>query len=706
MKERSRNDDCKSHSLRACCSRSAYSSEPASALAYSQHPNRFAETGSQKSPAYWRHKRLNLIIGLLMIVISGEAQRVFYVDHEKGNDLNNGTHAAAAWRSLEKVNSFPFTPGDQILLKRGQEFKGQISLECSGSPGLSIRLGAYGSGRRPLINASGKESAIQLLNAGYLEIADIETSGGDKAGILIGCSKDDLELNHIRVVNCFVHDTGDTTKLDWDYSTTTGGIIAVNGTFDREGKPVLFNSVLNNVVIDGCTVRYNRRWTCISISSGKKDGRRGDSNFIRNCIAEYSVADGIRMNGVKNSRIEYCVMYRNGAWPKKEGRNLGGLGAWFFDAENCTIQYCEASYVGANTTDGGAFDIDYWQKNSTVQYCYGHHCAGYGVSVFGADPTFPTVNSTVRYNIFSNNGRDSAFVYEGDFFIFTWSGGLLDGVNIHDNLSIWDPVAPGAAIKFDADFTGENLNTFTNNIICAKQPWLASFSSDSLASDNNTYWVSPSGVTTGAHQPLWQLKDAKYESLKAWQTATGLDRQSKYEQPLMKIPGWYKTGTGNNSPESRLVPGMKAPEFSAKTFNREKIKSAELKGHPVLLAFTNLSGYFESPDSDALRAQLVFLKSMERQYADKGLKIILVDDRRQEKVDGTSGKSYANLISDLAEDLIVISDDRQTGIAEKYDIKTFPSTFLIAADGTIVEKWENLALPAQLAFAIEKEPER
>ena len=91
-------------------------------------------------------------------------------------------------------------------------------------------------------------------------------------------------------------------------------------------------------------------------------------------------------------------------------RNLGGLGAWFWDAENCTIQYCEASHVQAATTDGGAFDIDYRQTNSTVQYCYGHDCSGYGVSVFGGDSTSPTVNSVVRYNVFANNGRDPKFV--------------------------------------------------------------------------------------------------------------------------------------------------------------------------------------------------------------------------------------------------------------------------------------------------------
>ena len=67
----------------------------------------------------------------------------------------------------------------------------------------------------------------------YWEIADIETTGGDKAGIYIGCTKNDLVLNHFRINNCYVHDIGDTTKLDWDLSTATGGIVVVNG-YDKK----------------------------------------------------------------------------------------------------------------------------------------------------------------------------------------------------------------------------------------------------------------------------------------------------------------------------------------------------------------------------------------------------------------------------------------------------------------------------------------
>ena len=43
----------------------------------------------------------------------------YYVDSTSGNDENNGTSENAPWKSLEKVNSTVFQPGDQILFKTG-----------------------------------------------------------------------------------------------------------------------------------------------------------------------------------------------------------------------------------------------------------------------------------------------------------------------------------------------------------------------------------------------------------------------------------------------------------------------------------------------------------------------------------------------------------------------------------------------------------
>ena len=620
----------------------------------------------------------------------------YYVDNANGNDNNSGRTRNTAWRSLEKLNTITFEAGDQIFLKRGQTFKGYLHLTGSGEKGNTIRLGSFGTGKRPVIDGGDHQQVIQLLDGEYWDIENIETTGGKYAGIFIGCTKDDLELDHFRITNCYVHDIGDTSKLSWDHSKSTGGIIVTSGTFDSLNNPVFYNSVFNDVVINNCTVRYNYRWTCLSISSGKKNGQGGDSNYIKNCTAEYSSADGIRMNGVRNSFIEYCVMFRNGAWPKVTGRNLGGLGAWFFDADNCTIQFCEAGHVRGATTDAGAFDIDYWQKNSTVQYCYGHDCAGYGVSIFGADPTFPTENSVVRYNIFANNGRDSAFTFEGDFFIYTWNGGLLNGVDVHDNISFWDPVTSAAALKFEAGFTGNQPNVFRNNIIHSKHTLLDSLKNDSLKCEGNTYWVE-------GDKPSWQMAKDKYYSLQDWQKATGQDLHSKYEKIEKSIPLWHKYPQQGKpfrtkQPNKTIRPGTKAPHFSANSFTKQKVNLADYRKDPVLISFINTT----DSSGDQKFSQLSFIKSMKTQYNEKGLKIILIDESKFTNRNSDPGEALTNFIQDSElGNIIMIQDDKNATIAAKYGVTITPSTFLISPDGTIQQKWDGLALPAQLAFAIE-----
>lgn len=617
------------------------------------------------------------ITGLTLFTSSIFPNRTYYLDSDRGNDNNPGTSVDNAWKSLQKVNHTTFKPGDCILLKRNLRYEGSIYLNGSANKESVIRISAYGAGRRPVINAEGHEFAIKLMDADHCEISDIETTGGEKAGIFIGCEKNDLVMEHILVSNCYVHHIGDTTKPDWDYSTTTGGIIVVNGTFDAAGKPVYYNSVFNNVIIHDCMVRFNKRWTCISISSGKLNGIRGNANYIKNCIAEFSVADGIRMNGVQNSKIEFCTMHKNGAWPKAEGDNLGGLGAWFFDAENCTIQYCEASYVGANETDGGAFDIDYLQKNSTVQYCYGHHCAGYGVSVFGADPAFPTENSVVRHNVFSNNGMDTTFAFQGDFFVYTWNGGLLNGVNIHDNISFWNPASAAPALNFNSDFTGNLSNSFTGNTIHSSQPLLVSYKNDSLRSDSNSFRFSNSTMSEGHAKPVWEFRKQKYNSLEDWQKAAGQDLHSCFSE----------TGTADFD----FIGGKTIPK---------KINLDGLKGSIILLIYMGVYNDDWKNGSDTLLAQLAYIRSMKRQYEGSGLKVFIILDEMS-KTDNDIRNELVNFMDDHELNDMVLNDDQKIIFAGMLEKITFPATFLISGDSYVIRKWQNIVFPAQLGFAIE-----
>lgn len=72
----------------------------------------------------------------------------YYVD-PAGSDLNTGTGPAQAWQTLQKAMGPDVKAGDQVLFKRGGEWRGQLVV-----PQSSVVYGAYGTGSKPVINSS------------------------------------------------------------------------------------------------------------------------------------------------------------------------------------------------------------------------------------------------------------------------------------------------------------------------------------------------------------------------------------------------------------------------------------------------------------------------------------------------------------------------------------------------------------------------
>jgi hypothetical protein len=77
----------------------------------------------------------------------------YYVDAVNGNDSWNGTSTGTAWKTINKVNLSSFLPGDFILFKRGDTFRGNLTPK-SGSASGYITYGAYGTGNKPLLLGS------------------------------------------------------------------------------------------------------------------------------------------------------------------------------------------------------------------------------------------------------------------------------------------------------------------------------------------------------------------------------------------------------------------------------------------------------------------------------------------------------------------------------------------------------------------------
>src|SRR5574337_613696 len=86
-----------------------------------------------------------LTTAFLAMVFSAASATNYYVA-PTGNDANNGTSEATAWKTIDRVNqsAFTFQPGDKILFQRGGTYRGEVILGVSGTPSQPVTIGAYG----------------------------------------------------------------------------------------------------------------------------------------------------------------------------------------------------------------------------------------------------------------------------------------------------------------------------------------------------------------------------------------------------------------------------------------------------------------------------------------------------------------------------------------------------------------------------------
>lgn len=224
-------------------------------------------------------------------LLAGAAQAAtYYVSSSATGSTNQGT-LENPWTSLATVNATTFSPGDRILLKRGDIWTGAPGLVATGSgaPGNPITYAAYGTGENPLIDLAGANvSGVNVSNRDWITVQDltIRNAGTEPSNIagLRGEVIHNITIERVTVANTsgpgILLRQGGNVVIDGCEVTGAG-----NGGIYCNGSDI---EPLHDVVIQNCVVHdLDGNSDGITIHQASTPGKPGcGENFlIRNNLA-------------------------------------------------------------------------------------------------------------------------------------------------------------------------------------------------------------------------------------------------------------------------------------------------------------------------------------------------------------------------------------------------------------------------------------
>ena len=140
----------------------------------------------------------------------------YYIDSNNGDDENDGTSPNSPWKTLSKVSSMTFQPGDNIYFKRGTMYSGCAVIKGDGTKNNPITVSAYGSGNPPKFtnpNFNNLYGRALYITGDYIIIDGLffyacgnAQPGESNDALKVGAVFIDVGSDHITVRNCEFYD--------------------------------------------------------------------------------------------------------------------------------------------------------------------------------------------------------------------------------------------------------------------------------------------------------------------------------------------------------------------------------------------------------------------------------------------------------------------------------------------------------------------
>ena len=412
-----------------------------------------------------------------------------------GNDALSGRSDATAWATLSKINSFAFSPGDNIYFKRGHTFRGVFIVSTSGNADSWITYSAYGTGAKPKILGSKDMSSTNDWVLYSNNVWKTKSTIGD------GRVSWKIDVGNL----IFNNETGWGIKKETFEELTAQGTYYLNTLVDTLYMYSARNpgSFYTNIEVSG--VYSENLITAI-----------GKNYFaITNIDARYSGNNGIFISNCDHAIVDSC--------------NISWIGGWWF------------SYVSPKVGPGRMGNgVQIWETNSNITVSNNNIYQIYdaGVSPQGNPTGFTQSNINIYQNYISycyysyelpmrSPNTFTNILFDNNTCVYTgyqWSQSQRSSSGDAENIRqiISTGTISGCGIR---------NNIFSDDLIRHCQMDVTS----GIAVDYNLIY----------NAPAYKFKGTNYTSFEAWKMASGVDKNSLNTNPLFVSVFDYRLKAGS-----------------------------------------------------------------------------------------------------------------------------------------------------------------
>jgi len=307
----------------------------------------------------------------------------YYVSNS-GSDDNDGKTPETAWKTLKKVGSHKLEPGDAVLFKRGDMFRGSFKAQ------EGVTYSAYGIGAKPIISASPMDGA-KVGEWLPTEIPDIyrysEKIRGD-----VGCIIFDNKEFGIKALVDFEKNFNLTTETDFNSWHDLGGDLefyhdlggAGNLYGTEKNSTIYLKSTKGNPAERFSSIEFNERTNGITVVCNDV---RINNLCIKNCgnhgIGAIGGVNDPNDTSVRGLHVDWCEFEwiggsiqgfnNNNVSPFRFGNAIeiyGGCNDYI--VENCYINQVYDAGITHQYSAGGKDNVimeDIVYKGNLIENC-------------------------------------------------------------------------------------------------------------------------------------------------------------------------------------------------------------------------------------------------------------------------------------------------------------------------------------------------